>query len=345
MSNRRVAIIYFNDIIIHMDNFFRNQKIRIYRAYDQIPDMNVLSEEDCKIRFILPFLKEAGIDVENDARYEIGAKSTDYDINAKRMDIVIHPDSMSSAYISTCSMIVEAKSFSTLSNSANDNMRKYYCEIKTYFNNMKAGNRPMIVLTNGNRYEFYWDLNTMNVLDDSPFYAITISDESYVPTAVIDMIECVSSNDMDSARQRARVLLNISKIDKSQYEYYIKLTSILSNDSQERISNKPCDDNTNNISKTFHNSTNDDNTSISRNKRIFLSSLGLHNGDPLSWIHDDNEIYIIIDADKNLIRLKDTDNPPESISRVAARKLNIQSARGIMYFKYNGIPLSEMAGL
>lgn len=242
-------------------------------------------------------------------------------------------------------MIVEAKSFSTLSNSANDNMHKHYCEIKTYFNNMKAGNRPMIVLTNGNHYEFYWDLNTMNVLDDSPFYTITISDESYVPTAVIDMIECVSSNDMDSARQQAKFLLNISKIDKSQYKY-ITLTNISSNDSQERISNKPCDDNTNKyITKTFHNSTNDDNASISRNKRIFLSSLGLHNGDPLSWIHDDNEIYIIIDADKNLIQLKDADNPPESISRVAARKLNIQSARGIMYFKYNGIPLSEMAGL
>lgn len=121
-----------------------------------------LTNEECTKNFLIsPFLQTLGYDTNSpdDVVYEVpytsGGKKD------KRVDYAVYSGG-------ALSFIVEAKTFN--SDITSDNVQQLY----NYFTQRDCS-ASIAVITNGDKYQFYTDLDRDNIMDDSPFYTFSLS--------------------------------------------------------------------------------------------------------------------------------------------------------------------------
>lgn len=80
------------------------------------------------------------------------------------------------------------------------------------------------------------------------------------------------------------------------------------------------------------------NQPISKKENLTFALIDIPQGSELTWYKDDT-IKVITQDDKNKVKYK---NEIYSISTLAAKLLNLKTAQGGMYFKYNGKLLTDI---
>lgn len=119
---------------------------------------SISTEEATKTALIMPFFQTLGYDVFNPAEFtpeyiaDVGIKK------GEKVDYAImeegHP-----------TILIEAKSI-------REPLTKHDSQLFRYYGTTKA---KFAILTNGDMYRFYTDLETPNVMDSTPFFEITLS--------------------------------------------------------------------------------------------------------------------------------------------------------------------------
>lgn len=120
--------------------------------------VHITNEEMTKQALIIPFIQILGFDVFNplEVRPEYTA---DFGIKkGERVDYALFKDGQPIIFI-------EAKA-------VNENLNNHDAQLSRYFNS--ATNVKLAILTNGSEYRFFTDLNTNNVMDDTPFLTINL---------------------------------------------------------------------------------------------------------------------------------------------------------------------------
>ncbi|WP_294741212.1 type I restriction endonuclease [uncultured Exiguobacterium sp.] len=139
-----------------MENFaleIRNISQRINQMKDSIS-----TEEATKTALIMPFFQMLGYDVFNPAEFtpeyiaDVGIKK------GEKVDYAIMNQGIPT-------ILIEAKSIK-------ERLTKHDSQLFRYFGTTNA---KFAILTNGDVYRFYTDLETPNVMDSVPFFEITLS--------------------------------------------------------------------------------------------------------------------------------------------------------------------------
>lgn len=119
---------------------------------------SISTEEATKTALIMPFFQTLGYDVFNPAEFtpeyiaDVGIKK------GEKVDYAIMEEG-------TPTILIEAKSI-------NEPLTKHDSQLFRYFGTTQA---KFAILTNGDMYRFYTDLDTPNVMDSTPFFEIVLS--------------------------------------------------------------------------------------------------------------------------------------------------------------------------
>lgn len=132
--------------------------IRIVSQRIQQLRNSISTEEATKTALIMPFFQTLGYDVFNPAEFtpeyiaDVGIKK------GEKVDYAIMEDGRPT-------ILIEAKSI-------REPLTKHDSQLFRYYGTTKA---KFAILTNGDVYRFYTDLETPNVMDSVPFFEITLS--------------------------------------------------------------------------------------------------------------------------------------------------------------------------
>lgn len=119
---------------------------------------SISTEEATKTALIMPFFQTLGYDVFNPAEFtpeyiaDVGIKK------GEKVDYAIMEDGKPT-------ILIEAKSI-------NERLTKHDSQLFRYFGTTQA---KFAILTNGDMYRFYTDLESPNVMDSTPFFEIVLS--------------------------------------------------------------------------------------------------------------------------------------------------------------------------
>ncbi|MBQ9258978.1 MAG: type I restriction enzyme HsdR N-terminal domain-containing protein [Neisseriaceae bacterium] len=146
---------------------FKKFETQIQKIAEKIKNQKQLAtnEEATKQAFILPFFQALGYDIFNleEVFPEYGA---DFQKNKK-------PDCVDYCILKGDSpiLLIECKLFSKcLENGEKDQLKKYFSAC------VATNNSKFAILTNGQEYKFYADLDKDNIMDDEPFWQFSITE-------------------------------------------------------------------------------------------------------------------------------------------------------------------------
>ena len=137
------------------------EKLKNYVSRIESIKNNIQTEEATKTSLIMPFFQMLGYDVFNPNEFipEFIA-----DIGIKKGEKVDYAIVLNDEVV----MLIEAKPIS-------EKLEKHSSQLFRYFGTSKA---KFAILTNGNNYKFYTDLEKTNVMDSVPFLDVNIDDLS-----------------------------------------------------------------------------------------------------------------------------------------------------------------------
>lgn len=162
---------------------------------DKVSDTHqyILTEEATKTSIIQPFINALGFDVSNPMEVipeftadAVGKKGEKVDYAIKLQGEI--------------QILIECKSIGTKLE------QKHLSQLHRYFS---VTNAKFAILTNGEEFEFYTDLEKINILDVKPFYTITITDISQSDIVELQKFEKSSFN-LDDILANAKRLKYIS---------------------------------------------------------------------------------------------------------------------------------------
>ncbi|HEY8396507.1 MAG TPA: type I restriction endonuclease, partial [Flavihumibacter sp.] len=140
-----------------MENDLKLKLEQLHQRVDALkPQIN--TEEATKNAFVLPFIQILGYDIFNPTEVipehicDIGTKKWE------KVDYVIKKDD-------NPIMIIECKHWKESVDAHNSQLHRYYHVSKARFG----------VLTNGQIYNFYADLERPNIMDEKPFFTLDLS--------------------------------------------------------------------------------------------------------------------------------------------------------------------------
>lgn len=146
---------------------FEKFETKIQKIAEKIKNQKQLAtnEEATKQAFILPFFQALGYDIFNleEVFPEYGA---DFQKNKK-------PDCVDYCILKDDSpiLLIECKVFNKcLENGEKDQLKKYFSAC------VATNNSKFAILTNGQEYKFYADLDKDNIMDDEPFWQFSITE-------------------------------------------------------------------------------------------------------------------------------------------------------------------------
>jgi hypothetical protein len=120
--------------------------------------IHISNEEMTKQALIIPFIQILGFDVFNPIEVRPEYSADFGNKKGERVDYALFKDNEPIIFI-------EAKSVS-------ENLNNHDAQLSRYFNS--TTDVKLAILTNGVEYRFFTDLNTNNVMDDTPFLTIDI---------------------------------------------------------------------------------------------------------------------------------------------------------------------------
>ncbi|MCY4673909.1 MAG: type I restriction endonuclease [Bacteroidetes bacterium] len=154
-----------------------------------------LSESNTELYFIYPFLSLLGYDISNPELVSSQYLAVPDDIKTGRVDLALLQNGNPIIF-------VEGKKL-------NEPLDHHVNQIKRYFNNCRKVN--FAILTNGNEYRFYTDLDHKNMLDEEPFLKFELKE---VAEDLVEQLEQFTSQNFDSKklRNQARKISRRGKI-------------------------------------------------------------------------------------------------------------------------------------
>lgn len=120
--------------------------------------VHITNEEMTKQTLIIPFIQLLGFDVFNPIEVRAEYSADFGNKKGERVDYALFKDDEPIIFI-------EAKA-------VNENLDNHDAQLSRYFNS--TTNVRLAVLTNGIEYKFFTDLNTNNVMDDTPFLTLNL---------------------------------------------------------------------------------------------------------------------------------------------------------------------------
>lgn len=119
---------------------------------------HITNEEMTKQALIIPFIQTLGFDVFNPIEVRPEYSADFGNKKGERVDYALFKDNEPI-------MFIEAKP-------VNENLNNHDAQLSRYFNS--TTDVKLAILTNGSEYRFFTDLNTNNVMDESPFLTIDL---------------------------------------------------------------------------------------------------------------------------------------------------------------------------
>ena len=146
---------------------------------------NQLSESDTELYFIHPFLKSLGYDTSNPELVSSQYLAVPDDIKTGKVDLALLQNGNPIIF-------VEGKKL-------NEPLDHHFHQIRRYF----AGCRSVdfVILTNGNEYRFYTDLDYKNMLDEEPFLKFKLKE---VDGDLVEQLKQFTSQNFDSKKLRGQ---------------------------------------------------------------------------------------------------------------------------------------------
>jgi len=161
-----------------------------------------LNESNTENFFIRPLFSDLGYDPSNTDRFSSQYPANPRDIKSGKVDIALkrrgHPI-----------MFIEVKK---LHESLDNN--SYIHQITQYFNLVQE--IKILILTNGNEYRFYTDLERENLLDHEPFFVFKLND---VDQESVEFLLCLSYQNFDSSKLKE---LARQKVRRDKIYHYLK---------------------------------------------------------------------------------------------------------------------------
>lgn len=173
-------------------------KVKLEQLHQRVDGLKeqISTEEATKNAFIMPFLQILGYDVFNPTEVipeficDIGTKK------GEKVDYVIMRDGEPA-------LIIECKHWKENADAHNSQLHRYFHVTKARFG----------VLTNGLVYNFYTDLEKLNVMDEKPFLTINLEDLKDSSIKVLEKFT-KTSFDLESILDSAESLKYIKAIRK-----------------------------------------------------------------------------------------------------------------------------------
>lgn len=154
-----------------------------------------LSEGNTELFFILPFLKSLGYDTSNPEQISSQYPAVPGDSNTGRVDFALLQNGDPIIF-------VEGKKL-------NEHLDNHYNQIRKYFNNCRKVD--FVILTNGNEYRFYTDLDYENMLDKEPFLKFGLREVDKYLVEKLTQFTC-QNFDTNKLRNQARKISRREKI-------------------------------------------------------------------------------------------------------------------------------------
>jgi len=136
------------------------ERIKVLAARVEKQKDNIVTEEACKNAFVMPFLNALGYDVFNP---DIVIPEFTADVGVKKGEKVDYAIKLNG----TITMLVECKGCGS------DLAQQHMSQLYRYFSVTDA---RFAILTNGQQYWFYSDLDEPNRMDQRPFFRFDILD-------------------------------------------------------------------------------------------------------------------------------------------------------------------------
>ncbi len=171
----------------------------------------VINEETTKQSLIIPFIQLLGFDIFNPQEVMPEYVSDFAKKKGEKVDYAIFNDGNAIFFI-------EAKAI-------NENLEKHSAQLARYFN--ATHDLKLAILTNGIEYQFFTDLNVVNVIDENPFLRFNITAPN---DEAIKFLKHISKDNFNSksVQEIAQELVYAKDLD-------LAITKILKNPSYEFI--------------------------------------------------------------------------------------------------------------
>ena len=178
------------------------EKLKNYVSRIESIKNNIQTEEATKTSLIMPFFQMLGYDVFNPNEFipEFIA-----DIGIKKGEKVDYAIVLNDEVV----MLIEAKPIS-------EKLEKHSSQLFRYFGTSKA---KFAILTNGNNYKFYTDLEKTNVMDSVPFLDVNIDDlsDSEIQELKKFQKDNFDINEIFSTASNLKYLNQIKKVLKEEF--------------------------------------------------------------------------------------------------------------------------------
>ena len=169
-------------IIIHVAMSLNNDIKELSTRYEKYRNEHI-SESDTESWFVRPFLRALGYDTSDPDMFSTQYPADPRDVKTGKVDFALLKNGKPVIF-------VEAKKLHQ-----SLNQPKIINQIKRYFNNVRKVD--FVILTNGNEYRFFTDLDHENMLDEEPFLVFTLSE---VDQEVLQYLELFSHQKFDSTK-------------------------------------------------------------------------------------------------------------------------------------------------